>query len=124
MITKQLSKGQVNPSVKTLQQILNLDPDTRVAATGPGSPGSETTKFGPATAAAVKKFQVKHGIAKPGEAGYGNLGPKTRAKLNAIGAGGAVPAASSGAQSSLEVQIAAAMAKIKQLQAELKALQQ
>lgn len=37
--------------------------------------------FGPMTKAAVQKFQVAHGIAKPGNSGYGVVGPMTRAKL-------------------------------------------
>ena len=64
--------------------LLNRDPATRVAVTGPGSAGNETDKLGPATLAAIKKFQVKHGIARPGVIGYGLLGPKTRAKLNEL----------------------------------------
>src|SRR3989338_2210667 len=48
-ISRALSKGVTNPQVKVLQQILNSDPDTRIAATGSGSPGNETDYFGPAT---------------------------------------------------------------------------
>lgn len=83
-LTAALSLGSVNTQVKILQQILNSDTDTQVAASGAGSPGQETTRFGPATLAAVKKFQQKYGIAGPGSAGYGRVGPATRAKLNSI----------------------------------------
>ncbi|MEK7109541.1 MAG: peptidoglycan-binding domain-containing protein, partial [Patescibacteria group bacterium] len=83
-LTKILAKGSKGAGVKVLQQMLNADPDTQVSLSGAGSPGSETTLFGNATLAAVKKFQVKWGIAKPGVQGYGNLGPKTRAKLNVL----------------------------------------
>lgn len=83
-VTLALKKGSVSGQVKVLQQMLNQDKDTRVSLSGAGSPGKETTLFGAATLVAIKKFQVKWGIAKPGDDGYGNLGPKTRAKLNAL----------------------------------------
>ena len=79
-----LEAGMTHPDIKRLQQVLNSDPDTRVAASGSGSPGNETEYFGALTEAAVKKFQVKHGIAGPGDSGYGFVGPKTRAKLNSL----------------------------------------
>jgi hypothetical protein len=79
---RRLIKGISGDDVHNLQIILNSDPDTRVAATGAGSPGNETNLFGGLTLAAVQKFQVKHGIANPGDDGYGQVGPKTRAKLN------------------------------------------
>lgn len=40
--------------------------------------------FGPATLAAVRKFQVKYSIASAGQTGYGRCGPATRAKLNSL----------------------------------------
>lgn len=83
-ITRTLGLRSTGADVKTLQRILNASADTRVAASGVGSPGRETTTFGPATLAALKKFQVKYGIAKSGQAGYGTVGPKTRAKLNEL----------------------------------------
>jgi peptidoglycan hydrolase-like protein with peptidoglycan-binding domain len=83
-LTKALAKGSKGASVMVLQQMLNQDSDTQVALTGAGSPGNETTLFGNATLAAIKKFQVKWEIAKPGDQGYGTLGPKTRAKLNVL----------------------------------------
>ena len=70
--------------VKYLQMVLNSDPATRVAATGVGSSGKETTMFGNATLAAVKTFQTKYNIASSGSAGYGLVGPATRAKLNSL----------------------------------------
>lgn len=73
--------GQRREDVKRLQIVLNSDPDTRVADSGVGSPGNETTMFGPATKRAIMKFQEKHGIAKMGDTGYGVFGPKTRAKI-------------------------------------------
>ena len=82
--TRALSLGSNGEDVRLLQKVLNSDPATRVATSGIGSPGRETTYFGPATEAAVKKFQVKYGIAKAGNPGYGYVGPATRAKLNAL----------------------------------------
>lgn len=91
-VTKSLDIGASDSQVKIVQQILNNDPDTRVSSSGVGSPGNETNYFGPATTAAVKKFQVKYGIAGPGDAGYGHVGPATRAKLNELGSGASVMA--------------------------------
>ena len=45
-------------------------------------PGSNY--YGNITADCTKKFQVKYGIAKAGDPGYGRVGPKTRAKLNEL----------------------------------------
>ena len=52
-----------------------------VAASGAGSPGNETTYFGPATQAALIKFQQAHGISPA--AGY--FGPVTRGVVNRSG---------------------------------------
>ena len=79
-----LKVGARGEDVKLLQVVLNTDDDTRVATSGDGSSGRETTMFGRLTLAAIQRFQVKHGIANPGDDGYGNVGPKTRAKLNAV----------------------------------------
>ncbi len=76
-----LSRGITGADVKRLQQILNSDPDTQIAASGVGSPGNETEYLGSLTEKAIQKFQVKYGIAKEGDPGYGYVGPKTRAKL-------------------------------------------
>ncbi len=43
-----------------------------------------TGYFGPATEAAVERFQEAHGIAHEGGAGYGLVGPKTLAALGAL----------------------------------------
>lgn len=75
---KDLFFGMTDPEVKSLQVLLNKNATTRVAVSGPGSPGQETTYFGPATKAAVVKFQTLHNI-MPNQ---GYVGPLTRAVLN------------------------------------------
>ena len=72
-----LAKGSRHKEVTALQQFLaqgkTLYPE-----------GSVTGYFGPATDAALKRFQVRYGIASPSDEGYGLVGPKTRAKLNSL----------------------------------------
>lgn len=75
--TKVLSAGQTNIDVKTLQQYLNSKGYT-IAATGAGSKGKETTLFGALTKKALIRFQKANGIPATG-----NLGPITRAFINA-----------------------------------------
>ncbi|PIR86871.1 MAG: hypothetical protein COU11_03390 [Candidatus Harrisonbacteria bacterium CG10_big_fil_rev_8_21_14_0_10_49_15] len=83
---RNLSIGDSGPDVLELQKTLNFLSVTRVAQTGPGSPGAETSYFGPATYAAVIKFQELYRsviLAPIGlSAGTGFVGPSTRAKLN------------------------------------------
>ncbi len=70
--------------VRTLQMMLNTDSDTKISDSGDGSPGHETNYFGSATLRAVQKFQQKYGISQKGDPAFGNVGPKTRAKLNEL----------------------------------------
>lgn len=72
-----LQYGMSDPDCVFLQMALALDGEFP-----PGVPYDQ--HFGPVTLKAVQDFQVKYGIAKPGDYGYGNCGPKTRAKLNAL----------------------------------------
>lgn len=86
--TRSLKTGTTGADVMKLQQFLNADAETRVSASGVGSVGMETEYFGPATAAAVSKFQVKYrsdvlspsGLVNP----TGFFGPGSMAKANMI----------------------------------------
>lgn len=79
--------GSRGTDVMNLQKVLNMYPQTQVAASGVGSSGMESSYFGPATRAAVNKFHALHlaelGIAAP----TGNVFGGTRALLNQICAG-------------------------------------
>ena len=86
--TENHKMGDRGGEVMNIQKFLNTDPATQVAATGAGSPGNETSYFGPATKAAVKKFQAKYasdilapvGLTNP----TGFWGPSSIAKANAL----------------------------------------
>jgi len=83
-----LKKGITDIAVKYLQIILNKDKDTRLADTGVGSPGNETTYFGSLTKKAVIKFQEKYkdSVLSPWNLtnGTGFVGQTTRDKLNEL----------------------------------------
>lgn len=90
--TRSLSQGSTGADVLALQKFLNSSADTQVAVSGAGAPGFETSYYGPATAAAVSKFQVKYsseilvpsGLTSP----TGYFGPASMAKANALNKGG------------------------------------
>jgi peptidoglycan hydrolase-like protein with peptidoglycan-binding domain len=92
--TRQLGQGSSGIDVMRLQQFLNASADTRLAVSGAGSPGMETQYYGPITAAAVSKFQVKYraqiltplGLVNP----TGFFGPSSRAQANMLCATGPV----------------------------------
>jgi peptidoglycan hydrolase-like protein with peptidoglycan-binding domain len=89
--TINLSLGSSGMQVAELQKILNRDPDTRIASTGPGSPGNETYFFGLLTKAAVVRFQNKYfsQVLSPAGLSVGNgfVGFYTRAQLNVLANG-------------------------------------
>jgi len=73
-----ITYGTVSEAVRALQQFLkNQGADIYPE-------GLVTGRFGPLTRAAVQRFQEKYGISGPGKAGYGNFGPATSAKANAL----------------------------------------
>jgi peptidoglycan hydrolase-like protein with peptidoglycan-binding domain len=88
-LARGLVQGSSGEDVRQLQRFLNANGFT-VAASGAGSPGNESTYFGPATTAAVKRFQCARGVTCSGE-GYGLVGPRTRAALAQGGAASCVP---------------------------------
>ena len=81
-----LSINDQGADVKRLQEYLNQDPKTRLAGSGPGSPGKETEYFGSLTRQAVIRFQNIYaeeilypvGLTQ----GTGVVGPQTRKFLN------------------------------------------
>ena len=81
--TKYVTLGQTDQDVKVLQQALNSLGYT-VAPTGFGSPGNETSYYGPATTKAIQRFQcatLSICQGSPHTNGYGNFGPLTRRTL-------------------------------------------
>lgn len=89
--TRSLTVGSTGEDVRMLQRFLNSDPATQVALVGAGSPGNETTYFGPATKAAVIKFQNKYraDVLLPVGliSGTGYFGPSSIAKANVLAKG-------------------------------------
>ncbi len=85
---KNLNEGMEDIDVKYLQIILNADPETKVADTGPGSPGQEENTYDAATMQAVKSFQRKYAEETLHPAGLilstGIVDEYTRDKLNSI----------------------------------------
>ncbi len=85
--TRTLKLGSIGPDVKQLQVFLN-NHGYIIASTGNGSSGHETTYYGPATAAAVSRFQLAHfstilapyGLTQ----GTGNFGSATMRVVNGM----------------------------------------
>ena len=85
-ITKDLQLGTMDEEVRCLQQYLNSHGHP-IATTGVGSAGKETTEFKSLTQAAVVKWQMANGVSPA----TGYFGPKSRAKLAELIAGGGTP---------------------------------
>ncbi len=79
---RSLTVGSTGNDVKELQKFLNSKGYT-VASSGPGSVGSESTYFGPATRAALAKYQAANGISPA----VGYFGPVTMKSVNAMTGG-------------------------------------
>ncbi|MDO8604103.1 MAG: IPT/TIG domain-containing protein [bacterium] len=86
--TRTLSLGMRGDDVRALQVFLNTDSDTRVAESGVGSVGNETSYFGAGTKRGLVKFQEKYRaeILTPNGLPFGTgiFGPKTREKIKAL----------------------------------------
>ena len=81
--TRNLSIGTEHEEVRTLQRFLN-GAGYMLAASGEGSRGNETARFGALTRSALRRFQCGKGIVCDGDeasTGYGYFGPRTRAAL-------------------------------------------
>ncbi len=82
-LTKPLGYGSFDPQVKIVQQVLNMNKDTQISVSGPGSMGKETLFYGTLTKKAIGIFQLKYGLVKTvNDPGYGRVGPNTRKKMN------------------------------------------
>jgi hypothetical protein len=85
---RNLRMGDYGDDVLFVQKVLNLDPQTQVSVTGLGSPGNETSYFGPATRNAIIKFQNLYSgdVLKPAglSVATGVIGLFTQKKINAL----------------------------------------
>lgn len=130
VISKRLIIGVDDPEVKRLQELLG-ELGHRLARSGPGSPGEETSFFGLLTKAALQEFQCDQGIICSGSeytTGYGMADSSTRAALNKAAEEDRVSQrverrspedADSQANSDLAAQIAEIKAMIAKLQAQI-----
>ena len=74
--TRNLTVGSTGADVKCFQALMNAN-GYQLASSGAGSPGNETSYFGPRTLGAVQKLQAAQGWAIATQ-----VGPKTRALFN------------------------------------------
>jgi hypothetical protein len=116
---RDLGLGDVGEDVRRLQEFLNSQ-GFLVATMYEGSPGQETTRFGPGTAAALKRFQERYAteilIPNGFVSGTGQFGPATRKKVEALVNTQGAP------QSTIQAQITLLLEQIRLLQAELEKL--
>lgn len=86
--TRSLSVGDSGPDVMKLQQFLNSNDATRVAASGIGSAGQETDYYGGLTGEAVKKYQTMYSAQILAPLGLVNptpyFGNSTRGHMNGM----------------------------------------
>ena len=86
--TGNLGQGSSGTDVMYLQMLLNSNSATQVAATGVGSPGSETQFYGPLSTASVTAFHNLYAseiLAPLGlTSGTGFFGPSSRTKANSL----------------------------------------
>ncbi len=84
VFTKNLWTGFRDAQVIELQKFLNARGYV-IAATGPGSPGQETSYFGKKTRDALARLQLDAGlVSSPAHPSLGVFGPATRAYANGI----------------------------------------
>ena len=85
---RDLKVGSTGNDVHVLQQFLNAETDTQIAASGPGSAGNETDRYGTLTAKAVSRFQEKYHAeildSQHMASGNGRVGAATRKQLNTL----------------------------------------
>ncbi len=78
IFTRSLYRGLSGDDVLRLQKYLAADPNLYPE-------GISSGYFGALTEQAVGRFQIRYGIvSSPSELGWGRVGPRTRAKLNAL----------------------------------------
>ena len=87
--TTTLKQGSTGAQVLSLQQTLNLT-SCKVATSGAGAPGNESTYFGAKTKAAVQCFQASNGLTADGV-----VGPMTGAALSSVTGSGSTGSGSS-----------------------------
>ena len=100
MFNTNLTIGSTGTDVMYLQKVLNAWNSSPIAMSGAGSPGNETSYFGPITAAGVTAFQNTYAsevLAPVGlTSGTGFFGPSTRAKANMLLAAAPAPSPTPG----------------------------
>jgi peptidoglycan hydrolase-like protein with peptidoglycan-binding domain len=110
LLNRNLSRGSSGSDVTNLQQFL--------VSKGYTTADNITGFFGPVTEAAIKAFQRAEGIVSSGDpvsTGYGNVGPSTRARINALAGGATAPSLPATAPQSLQAQLDALQKQVQEL---------